>query len=56
MTLPSLYWNTPIWRFYTNRHHQNDGNHRLTPFGDCHRPTLLAQGWIDEGVVMCVVS
>jgi serine protease len=44
---------TPIWRFYNNRHNQNDGNHRLTPFGDFHRATLVAQGWIDEGVAMC---
>jgi serine protease len=46
----------PVHRFYNNRHAHNDGNHRLTQYRDYYLPTLTAQGWIDEGVKMCVVG
>lgn len=46
----------PLHRFYNNRFIYNDSNHRFTVYGEYHWPTLQAQGWIYEGVAMCVAG
>jgi Repeat of unknown function (DUF5648) len=43
---------TPIFRLYNNRGPQNDSNHRFTA-DVAARASLLAQGWLNEGVAFC---
>jgi len=43
----------PLYRMYNGRAAQNDSNHRFTT-DPALRQSMLAQGWSDEGVAMCV--
>jgi len=43
----------PLYRLYNGRAAQNDSNHRFTTRLDLFR-SMPAQGWIAEGVAMCV--
>lgn len=44
---------TPLYRSYNNRWSYNDSNHRFTTDPVAHAG-MIAQGWVDEGVAMCV--
>ena len=43
---------TPIHRLFNNRHMLSDANHRYTA-SSATRATLIAAGWIDEGIAFC---
>lgn len=44
---------TPVYRLYNNRWMFNDSNHRYTIKPDIYQQ-MIAQGWIGEGVALCV--
>ena len=46
---------TPVYRFYNNRYMYNDSNHRYAT-SDAVRSRMVAEGWIDEGVVFCTYN
>ncbi|MBK7469665.1 MAG: hypothetical protein IPI73_02515 [Betaproteobacteria bacterium] len=43
----------PLYRMYNGRAAMNDSNHRFA-VDPAIRQGMLAQGWSDEGVAMCV--
>jgi serine protease len=45
---------TPLYRLYNNRWLYNDSNHRFVSRQDL-REKMASQGWIDEGVAMCLI-
>ena len=45
----------PVYRAYNNRFQFNDSNHRFTVRRGAY-DELVAQGWADEGVVMCAAG
>lgn len=45
----------PIHRLYNNRAAENDAAHRYV-FDDSVRASMVASGWIDEGVHLCTYS
>lgn len=45
---------TPLYRLYNNRWMYNDSNHRFVSRQDL-RDKMVAKGWIDEGVAMCLI-
>lgn len=45
----------PVWRLFNNRAATNDGNHRYV-VSAATRARMVAQGWVDEGVVFCSAS
>jgi len=44
----------PVWRLYNNRFAQLDSNHRFVTSADTYWH-MMANGWIGEGVVFCVL-
>jgi hypothetical protein len=46
---------TPIYRVYNNRHAFADANHRFVA-STVTRDTMVAAGWIDEGIAFCPKS
>jgi len=42
----------PVWRLYNNRHAEKDSNHRFVASSETYR-TMIASGWIGEGVAFC---
>lgn len=45
----------PVWRLFNNKAATNDGNHRYV-VSAAIRARMVAQGWVDEGVVFCSTS
>lgn len=44
---------TPVYRLYNNRWMFNDSNHRYTIRTDIYQQ-MISQGWIGEGIALCV--
>lgn len=45
----------PVWRLFNNKAAINDGNHRYV-VSTATKAQMVAQGWVDEGVVFCSTS